>query len=69
MVRGWRGCLYREVTRTRAPRILSPTPHPQALGARGAPYCPSQQRGVPSPPPPRTLSAPHPQPLPYLAQV
>lgn len=32
MVRGWRGCLYREVTCTRAPRILSPTPHPQTFG-------------------------------------
>lgn len=55
---------------TRPPRTLPPhtpfppvpplPPRPQPLGPWGARYCPSQQRGVPSPPPPRTLSAPHP---------
>lgn len=60
MVRGWRGCLYREVTCTRAPRILSPTPHPQTLGTRGASYCPSQQHRVSLPPSPHTHMAPCP---------
>lgn len=59
MMMGQRDCLYREATPTRTPRILSPNHYPQALGTRGTPYHPSQQPGMPLPPPPLTYTTAH----------